>query len=186
MGAIHLTPMANGIRKVYIRQVWLYGIDGVLPKDRDELQEMTKCSTQQLDLYMTWLWQEREDMYKEAIKDSYVKEELTLAKGEHLQQYRVMVDVLKQQLDDTEFEMSLYEVGSKQHSAMLKQWLQLKKEWAQDTGVAAMHEVFTKIMQKQQMAIADDNQRKLDEATQPRVVGGDGAKALGDRSVFDK
>lgn len=179
--------MGKGIRKVYIRQVWLFGIDGVIPKDRDELQQMTDCSTRQLDEYMTWLWQEREEMYKDAIKDSYVKEELTLAKQEHLDEYRLMVDVLKQQLDDTALEMEMYEVGTKQHSALLKQWLALKKEWAHDTGVAAMHEVFTQVMKKQQLAIADEQAELASNSQTPRPVGGvDSSKTLANNSAFDR
>lgn len=170
-----------------IRSVWLFGKGGVLPMNEAELQAMTGATTKQIKSKFHKLKKEREDMYVEILKEERRSISGMMVSDRNLEEHKRIVEVLKQQMDEIEYEMTLHPTGSRQHVTLLKLFLAMKDQWEADTGIASTKVAADKVILARHM---DEFEKEREENMDSKgfnssPANGDSAKRLVSNPAFD-
>ena len=118
----------------WVRQVWLYGIEGHLPRDRHDLMQMTGCKETQLNRYFKAWVLERDELNKQR----YFQHNREMASDRQQKIHKENVDFLENQMKEIRAELELYPAGSKVHNELMKTYKLVKAEWERDTGIEAV------------------------------------------------
>ena len=177
-------PFKRKVTLREIREVWLYGRDGVTPMNEQDLQELTGATTAQIHRNYPELKTERENLFRNMLVASKKDVSSVMVNEKHLDEHERMVDVLKDQLDEVELELLVSVVGTRDHKNLLNMWLSLKEKWEKDTGVDSVRAAMAQM-------VKDSTLEKFDKSPNSPSglpVGGiakDGSKRLKGNSSFD-
>lgn len=177
----HLPIPDRGINYHEIRYVWLYGKDGVLPMTDQQLQQMTGATHAQIRKNFARLRREREELMRETLIHERKSLAKTMVDEDTIAEHSRMVDLLKDQMDEVEFELQASVVGSRTHAAMLKMYLDLKDRWEKDTGMDSVKAAAAAVIKEAELEMAREN-RELAKAPSDKS---DTAKKLAKSNVFD-
>lgn len=180
----HLPIPERGVNLRHLREIWLYGDeDGVLPQSDAELQQMTGASHAQIRRRFPALVREREEFLREAVLAKKQNITSVMVNDAAMTEHQRITKVLKDQMDEVEFELVAADVGTGHHKAMMKMFLDLKDRWEKDTGVYAVKAAAAAVIKETELEDARDEREELRDPAKGKKVAN--VKQLKSNPAFD-